>query len=103
MHPEKGYKIVQVGTEKGRSARRRRVEALPWPYLEPFVVIEYWETRAKWEGRRARHYFRVHRFDPKAKHLIDDLSKKIEMDPVTRARYLWHVLPDIIEVPREFL
>lgn len=103
MHPKKGYRAIQVTTQKQTTKRRRKIEALPWPYLEPFVYIEVWETRAEWEGRRGRHYYRVHRFNPIAKDLVDDLSKKVEMHPKARALYLWDVLPDVIEVPREML
>jgi len=101
MHPVKGYKAIQIGTQEGRRVRRRKVERLPWPYLEPFVTIDYWETRAEWEGRRARHYFRVHRYDPHAKEIIE--KDKSRWNPRARALYLWKVLPDLIEVPREMV
>jgi len=104
MHPEKGYKKINTTTEAGVSERRRKIEALPWPYLAPYDSIEVWETRAKWEGRRARHYFRVHLHNPMAKRMLDEmLGTGVKMDPRARALYLWEVLPDVIEVPREMV
>lgn len=81
-------RFVQVTTPNGVTARKRKMEKLPWPVI---ANVEIWETRSRKNVRDARktdYFFRVHWYNPTMSEYRD--------------RPVW-VVRDPIEIPESCL
>lgn len=61
-----GFEFVQVCTESGLSAHRRKIEAAPWPTKNDGYSVKIYEAREgrdPFDARRVKRGFRTHLYD----------------------------------------
>jgi len=59
------YWLVQVTTQNGRASRRRKIEEVPWPYLNQDLVdlVTHETVDDPADRNQKMHYWRIERYD----------------------------------------